>query len=515
MGGKWVQLDFKRTKSSDIQPGEDFAHTDVAKKLSSVYKEFVTCGIDSDILATPLTIRPGLTIEERQKNWAFTNFFKTKETIPINIQACKKSLERPASTITINRSAEKGSPYIMYSVDGHKYYIHKDRTTDRQDSTVFLTRQEAPQKIGLHKSTVHFLGRDSLDVVAAETRAKYRLSVPNAIDMAIPEKRGSTIPVLRDRGLGKPAESMLFDRVDMATGKIEGYRIACSGQGKFRKVGNTWHPKQYVCLSADAASVVDVREKASRSFWRLKTMGKGNVGAADVPSNYKVEKGRGSTMHIFTGYTLGAFDMRNLSAETGLSYTNITNGTMSVGKHIAVYNKYGHFYFQNAQDSSDSIVKIYKFNTDKFLLGFEWAGKSEEHMYSTAAFLFSSKVCIYTGDGNMQEHPIDEYRVPNAPEHRLATTLRLTGSFVPLLFNKNRPLVPEEEHDSRKLTLLERSLQDGFRDPLVPASMEGIAQEPNESVKKVIPYTNMMNFLTVGEKASLLKPKKDRKEHPQ
>lgn len=510
-----TELPFKRSLVDEIKLDEPFENTVKMKTMTAVFKGFKSSEVEGGTITTPLTAERPFTMEERLNNWRFTDFFETKRTLSSTADANRKcELKRPLSTITINRALEKGCPYIMYSTDGQKYYIRKDKNTDGTDSVARVYREKEPQKISLYKNTAHFLDSNSLDIVECTTMSKYQIKIPNAIDMVVPEKGSAIISVLREMEETKARanKKMYLERVDMSAGKIDNYILECnSSQHKFKRVANTWHPMQYIAMSAESAAVIDVREKKSNVFWSIAAV-TGTLKLHKFRPYYKVEKGSESKIYITKGHLLGAFDMRNLMTPFGIHATPVQTGLMSLSNNIAIYNIKGQFYYQSTRDPADSIVKTYEFNSQYPFLGFDWAGKSMKSPYSIAAFLFANKISIYTDGGILQEHGVSCKTIPriSSSENRIISTLVKSAKSMSAFVNKSVTGISKTE-ENPQVTLLERSLQDGFRDPLLPRDMSGIASEPVEEVKKVIPYTRIMDFLLISDKASLLKQKKDQK----
>lgn len=522
-----ILLDYKSRLIDEIIPDKPFENTFKIKKIGRIFRDFRTSEMDNRTIHAPLSIIPGLKEEAIENNWSFTDFFPTKEYVIFQESKTsytrKKSLS-PHTAITVNRTVLKGSPYIMYTSDGSNYIVRKERATNNSDSSFTIHRNTSPIKIGLYKNASMFLEKDLIDIIDCISMKNYKIAAKNSVDFAIPEKHMSSIPVLRDleESKGITTKKMFLDKIDMTTGKIDNYILHCYDSiFKFRKIANTWHPMQYICTSLDKASLVDLREKKSRLFWTLPKKGNGG-GSRSCPKYQKAEKGQDSKVYIMQGRTLGTFDMRNLSNIFGEISTEISNPVLSVGKHIAVYNSGGRFFFQNPIASEDTIMKIYKFDiTDEFI-GFDWSGKSQNAPYSIAAFLFRNKLNVYYGDGTIAIHNIPK-KLRNTG-HRPAIVSESTGK----ISNKkdimhtiiSKPLLKrtkdkiKESHTGEKrnhYTTLERTLRNGFRDPMDADEPTETLFEPSECIKRIISYTKLLDLLPLSDRQSILKPKKEKK----
>ncbi|EIJ89444.1 uncharacterized protein NEPG_01030 [Nematocida parisii ERTm1] len=501
----------KRSLIDEIMPGDSYENASKIKKVSGVYREFKTSDVENSPTTPCLSIMRGLAFEEIRRSWEFADFFPTKTTVSMNNMHGITNKSRPRSTITMNRALDKGAPYLMYSVDGHKYYIRKERTTDNEDTVGFIYKEDSPIKISLYRNTAEFLTGEYLDIVECTELTQHRILLPNSLDMAVPEKGGSFIPVLREMESTKAINNkkMYLDKIDMCTGKIDNYILQCKDSTrKYKRISNTWHPQQYIAMNIDTVGIIDLREKTSNTFWQCRSIAR-HYTTDELSPNYTVEKGAESKIYVNNGKALGSFDMRNLTTLYGIKDTGVHKGILSVGKHPAVYNHRGHFYFQSYYDSDNQMVKLYNFNTNYSFIGFDWIGKSANLPFTMAAFLFENKIHIYTGDGQVNELPIVCKKRPcgrQAMSHELLRLLKKGKVYSSKLLKKSSlPRINNSDNDP--YTFLERSLLDGFRDPLDKSEDTGISTQPNDSVKKTIPYTKMIEYLSTSDMTALAKEK--------
>ncbi|KAI5133506.1 hypothetical protein NEAUS06_0594 [Nematocida ausubeli] len=503
----------QRTLVDEIAFAEPLKNADKIKKISGIYKDFRFSESESAPFATPLAITKGLRFEEKEASWNFLNFFPDMPSITARDKDSRPRNFRPRSTIIMNRALDKGAPYLMYSLDGRKYTIRKERATDSTDTVAVINRELEPIKIELYRNTAHFLNEDHLDIIECTRLTKHRINLSNAVDMSVPEKGGTIIPILKEmeERKGINTKKMYLDRVDMATGKIDNYVLNCPGTlEKYKRISNTWHPQEYIIMSSGTAGIIDLREKKSRTFWNCREI------LAHPGENFneyhKIEKGAGSKIYITNGGTLGSFDMRNLTTPYGICNTNLRNGVLSMGRHPAVYNNSGKFFFQSATDPDNCIMKIYNFNTTDKLLGFEWVGRSANLPYSMAAFLFKSRLCIFSGTGEVHEVQIGQKKSQRYKRRDVDKQLSNNKIYTDGFFRKPLKAMKEKAVDS--YTILERSLLNGFRDPLDTESAKSTAISPSEDVIKVLGYTKMINYMVPSDTALLLNKSKDeKKEH--
>ncbi|KAI5190706.1 hypothetical protein NEMIN01_1171 [Nematocida minor] len=512
-------LSFKRTLIDEIAVGETLPNARKLKRIDKVFKDFRTSELDNKEPQTPLTFYQSPTEEERNNSWRHVDFFPNKEHIKTEGSTTTNSGDYPFLYISLNKTPVKGAPYVLYSTDGYKYYIRKERAKDNTDAYGTIKRDVTPEKIGLYKNLALFLDRDNLDLVESDKMSKFTISLPNALDVAIPEKGMSAIPVLRDleevRAIS--TKKMYLDRVDMATGKIDNYILQCKDfHAKFKRIANTWHPQQYICTSHSTASIVDLREKVSNVFWYSKDP-KLVIERAGFKRQHKAEKGLESKIHITSGKTLGTFDMRNLSTIYGEYNTFVNLGVLSVSRNIAVYNSYGHFYFQNSTAPENNVLKLYKFNAGDKFIGFDWCGGFGSHPYTMAAFLFHNRLNIYCGDGSTMVHEIKPDKFITGPPEsteRIKNIMKKGEGMKMMVETKTRAKKEREKKVHKTYSLLERSLLNGFRDPLETDKGSDVVTEPTNLIGKVIGYTKLIDFVSMQEKAAI-KNKNAMKEQSQ
>lgn len=510
-------LSYRRRLIDEILQAEPYENSRKLINPGQIYREFHTSELHNPSIQAPLSVVPGFTEDAINRNWAYTDFFPPKKYLCAAGTYRYKDKTSPFLNVTVNKTGQKGAPYVMYSSNLTDYVVRKERTVNNTDTSIRISRKIRPTSIGLYKNTALFLETDALDIINCTTSSTYRIEVKNSVGLAVPEKDISSIPVLRDMEGSKTisTKKMYLDRVDMATGKIDNYILQCSSTyHKYRIICNTWHPMQYVCVCSDKASLVDLREKSSRLFWDT-TQPKKKIPDVFRP-HHKAEKGKDSKIHITQTNSIGTFDMRNLGSVFGETDTGIRSPILSVGRHIAAYSTQGIFFFQNPLVPEDRIIKTYQFSPDDAFLGFDWTGKSNSTPYSIAAFMFDNKISIYYGDGTIAIHNIPKSiwtsrkkRSINSRPNKISKNKEEIPSII------SKPIISKNIKNLRNLftpseigspTVLERTMQDGFRDPLNPA--EEFTVEIPEPVKKTIQYTKIIDLLPVQERNRILQETK-------
>ncbi|KAI5186881.1 hypothetical protein NEHOM01_1770 [Nematocida homosporus] len=397
-------------------------------------------------------------------------------------------LQRPPicqNLMAVNRTPEKGSPYLMYSNDGYKYFIRKERHTDGIDVCASIFLNEIPTKVSLYKNNSLVLTRTGVDIIDCNTLKTYTIPIDQPFDMATPFGNTSFLCVLKEPACSSNTDpnyyNAILDQLDLESGKAISYTI--KGHSAFStaaKISSTWHPQQYICGRSMYISLLDLREKTSRSIWtiapKLESLHPDRVVKSGTINS--LEQATSNKIVVSTGSHLGTLDMRWLNDMFSSRYVPFRAEGLAAGHNVVAYNALGQFFFESLSASEPYAYRHFKLPTTTQFLAFDWHSRSFTKPYSFAAFLFDTHIIIHHHDGQTNLHQIpsakpadivfglagakdivQQNRRIRKRSSALNTFLGRTKSLFATTTTTNKP-------DS--YTYLERSLLGGHGDPLKP-----------------------------------------------
>jgi len=440
---------------------------------------------------------------ELRESWKDVEFFKQFEGKEFEESRTYKKQE---GMLAVNRTLRKGDPYIMYTHNKKEYTIRKEKRKNGTDSSIKVEISSPPEKVGLFKNFGLFMCKDSIDIIDCEDLKGYRIGLEEVIDVGMPLEGDYIIPAIRnmkiESGMVLRRADIYFDTVDMNAGKITSRAIRTdSMDSKFGRVASTWHPQQYICGSRTRFVVIDTREKDSRVFWKPARLGR----PLDELGGIEIEKIEGPRVAVLLGEGITTLDMRYLRNPFCTRRVPIEQGRLAVGKHVAVYNLSGEFFFQNAHNIDEYTYKRFNFEKREDMVGFQWGGGSGEKKFSTAAFLFSNSVRIISETGEV-EYKIDKEKVKMDPRKLLKKFVEgryMTKNVqevvelmkdVPRIVSRPRRVGRREFRNSTTFTQMIEELEREAT-PEIKKMME-----MPEAIRKVVPISKWMGTLVPFEK---------------
>ncbi|KAI5189263.1 hypothetical protein NECID01_0458 [Nematocida sp. AWRm77] len=507
------RLCFQRVLEEDIQIGEEFSPLTKTRKREGYNKRLVLTE-GSEEHGYKAVMRAETFIEKKKKEsaWAFTNFFQAPKHYSVIDKVPKKHTKH---LLCVNKAPVKDGPALMYSNNGLKYVIRKGKVSNLEDMHATVDVEEVPQKVGLYKNTAFFLGSETVGLLDCTYLKMHTISVTDPIDLAMPEGNMHTFPVLRTiqstaRTL-QTENSCFIDVVDMHGSKVSTHMVrSATSTHKYTQIAHTWHPKQYICGSNVGVSLVDTREKKSHLFYKNMDT---SAGTRKVTYIKDLQKLQDSKIGIIDRGNFSVLDMRWLTDQYCKKKIPFVNPVLASGKHIALYNRSGEFYFQSIFSQDNYMYRHYQFGSREVLLSFDWSGEVQNTPYNLAAFLFEKRIKIFYPTGESEEHGLPPIPKEAGQLHKnIFYSVRTATKFLRPIFRKAEKLdsllLGKSLHASlpvQKSTFLQRLIEDGFRDALDPPQKQHTTMP--DTMKKLVHLVDFPRVETAEESSQSLSKK--------
>ncbi|KAI5172834.1 hypothetical protein NEFER03_1850 [Nematocida sp. LUAm3] len=412
--------------------------------------------------------------------------------------------------LCINKSPEKGSPYIMYKGDGLEYMIRKERLRDSADSVAKIKLKEHPKKIGLYKNICMILSKNEVSLLECSKLNEYSIPAEDCIDMAIPEGNTQYLSVLRNNKASKGMpyrHEGLLDILDIEAGKTVTHLIKSNSLNKsLTKVCTTWHPQQYICATEKSLVLIDRRDKSAHPFWSY-TFRTGTPSLEhrkgykpNAQHRYKgvlsLEKGQESKIIALLHHTLATIDLRSTNSVFFTRYIPIDEPRLAVGRNLAVYNSSGEFIFQSQKAQDNYLFKNFNIQETSTFRAFDWYGKNTNTNYSISAFLFDKFLRVIFPSGKVQEHKIltrarnraldSEERSKHTIKDALKKIHKLSESTEKII--ERIVTLPEPEEDTE--THMEKYILKTNRNP-----PNNVLFTPPDKIKELLTYSKLSGSL--------------------
>ncbi|KAI5180559.1 hypothetical protein NEOKW01_0863 [Nematocida sp. AWRm80] len=411
------KLQFTRELIDDIKIGLEYPCVKKPIKRVGLNRElkFTEGQLEGEYIPV-LQSTPGTSREEIRRKWSGIDFYNTQEFFTGALGKKDKSLYGLNNIfLALNKNPTKGSPYVMYSNDGRTYTIRLEKQTDHMDKYFQVNLPQLPKKISLVRDYALFLTDTGLDLIDCQSQIPHRIENKDVIDMTVPEHHDWYFGMLREVPPGKRSilkKNMAYlDRVDLSTSKIETYMIKEGlDQKPYKNICGTWHSQQYICSSLNTMHMIDLREKQSNLFWKIHYICHNtSIKSSSKCGIQEISRGKDNLIFAHTYLVLGSFDIRNLTEPYSINHIPLgAPSKLAVGKHVALYNPYGEFYFQNQKVSSCEYFTAFRLPDNMKFLRFDWYGKNNASDYSLAAFLYEGKLDLFFADGKKMVHTMQK-----------------------------------------------------------------------------------------------------------
>ncbi|OAG29609.1 hypothetical protein NEDG_00742 [Nematocida displodere] len=347
---------------------------------------------------------------ERTQSWSDVDFFKGRSHESLN----ECNLSPFSNCLYMNKNPKQGCPYLIYSHNGLEYCIRQEKLVDNTDTTTNIILNQHPKKIGLFGQLSLFMMDNGIELLHTNQQA-YTIPTIDAVDVGIPDAFQHLLPVLRRMPGNAPINTRcngFLDIVDLEAGKMQTYHLKSTPRQKsYAHIASTWHPHQYIYATQRDLFLTDTREKSSQQVLSLRFTsygGRPNSKNTAIPYIVSIHK-TSETKVVAVGKTkLAVLDLRYPKNPFDTLTHPIDLPRASVSKNIAIYNKAGHFYFQNLKNLEKYAFKSFVLgeNEKSAFVAFDWYGKGLNHNYTSAAFLFTDHIKLFHHSGELTTYPI-------------------------------------------------------------------------------------------------------------
>jgi len=406
------KLNFERKLDEDICTVKEKGCTmKIARREGYSRMIKYTEGQESSAYNAVLKIESSASKESIRAGWECMDLFRPAQEYEMPMGVTR--IMPIDNLITMNKTKRATDPTVLYSNNGLKYTIATEHERSTEDAYTAISYMEKPIKIGLYKNIAMFLSSRAIEMLECTTRNTYKMDTLHAIDMAVPKDAAYTFPVLRKieqtPGTLQGTMNTLLDIVDMNAGKITTQMIRSNNSmGLCNKIASTWHPEQYICATSTRIAHIDTRTKESCVVWVHRLAPPTHrITRIESKRVKKIEQAGDAKIAVLISDTLTVLDIRYLNNPLCSKKVPIEYPQLAVGKHLAVYNRYGEFYYQSINNIDSCAFKKYNFDTTQHLLAFDWSNERQNEKFSKAAFLFDSSVRIVSSSGCVKEHTIN------------------------------------------------------------------------------------------------------------